>query len=149
MLASCVIKTLLSAKTTDPLKLIPIVIDAVISFYEGDKDGNKLAIDHAEYLATFMLSMNAEKVPPIKFVLRPGDDVLQKYTEERKKQCLKIQRVAFSQDSTSLDGSSNTEDPKDVLKQLTDIIASQVESTKQSNRISKLEYKRNKEKIIT
>ena len=59
--------------------------------------------------------------------------------EIRIKQCLKIPKVAFSEDSFSLDGSINTEDQKDVLKQLAASIAIQVESTKESNKISKLE----------
>ena len=36
MLAPCMTKILLGVKTTDPLKLIPIVIDAAVKFDEED-----------------------------------------------------------------------------------------------------------------
>ena len=52
-----------------------------------------------------------------------------------------------------MNGSMSTEDQKDVLRQLRASIVIHVESTKESNKISKLEYKRkvdeDKEKKIT
>ena len=50
--------------------------------------------------------------------------------------------MSFNEDSVSLDDSMNSEDQKDVLKQLAASIAIQVESTKESNKISRLEFKR-------
>ena len=58
----------------------------------------------------------------------------------------KSSKVSFNKDSVSLDDSMNSEDQKDVLKQLAALIAIQVESTKESNKISRLEFKRNVEK---
>ena len=54
----------------------------------------------------------------------------------------KSSKVSFNEDSVILDDSMNSEDQKDVLKQLATSIAIQVESTKESNKISKLEYTR-------
>ena len=99
-------------------------------------------MEHAEALANVLWLMIKEKVPPVEFALRPDDEALQKYTEDREKQCLKVQKVSFNEDSVSLDDSTNSEDQKDMLKQLAASIAIQVESTKDSNKISRLEFKR-------
>ena len=60
--------------------------------------------------------MSKEKVPSVELFLRPDDEALQKYMEDRKRQCLKVQKVSFNEDSVSLDDSTNSEDQKDVLK---------------------------------
>ena len=86
-----------------------------------------------------MWSMSKGKVPQVEFVFHPDNEVLQKYTEDRKMQCLKVQKVPFSEDSISLDESMKSEDQKDGLRQLAASIAIQVESTKESNKISELE----------
>ena len=59
----------------------------------------------------------------------------------------KVQKFSFNEDSISLDDSMNSEDQKDVLKQLAASIAIQVESTKESNKISRLEFKRKVEEF--
>ena len=82
--------------------------------------------------------MSKGKVDPVEFVLRPDDEALRKYTEDRKRQCLKVKKVSFNEDSISLDDSMNSEVQKDVLKQLAASIAIQVESTQESNKISRL-----------
>ena len=88
ILAPFMIKSLINAKTSEPFKLIPIVIDAATNFGEESNDGSQLAIEHAEALANLLGSMRKGKVPQFKFVLCPVDKVLQKYTKDRKKQCL-------------------------------------------------------------
>ena len=51
----------------------------------------------------------------------------------------KSSKVSFREESISLDKSINMEDQKDVLRQLAASIAIQVESTKESNKIFRLE----------
>ena len=127
------IKYLTNAKTSNhPLKLIQIVIDAATKFDEESTDESQLVIEHAEALAFFCGQMSS---------LRPDDEALQKYTEDRKRQCPKVQKVSFNEDSISLDESMNSEDQKDGLRQLAASIAIQVKNTKESNRISELEEK--------
>ena len=58
----------------------------------------------------------------------------------------KSPKVSFSKDSINLDGFNDTENQKDVLNQLAASIAMQVESPKDPNKTSKLEYKRKVEK---
>ena len=105
-----------------------------------------MALEHAEALVHMLWLMSKEKVPPVEFVLRPDNESLQKYTEDRKRQCLKVKKVSFNKDPVSLDDSMNSEDQKDGLKQLAASIAIQVENTKESNKISRLEFKRKVEK---
>ena len=50
-------------------------------------------------------------------------------------------KVSFNEDYISLDDFINSEDQKEVLKQLAASIAIQVKNTKESNKISELEYK--------
>ena len=95
--APCMIKTLISTETTEPLKLIAIAVEAAIAFDEEDEDGNQLAIEHAEVLANFLWLMNAGKVPPIEFFLRLYDNVLQNYMENRIKQCLEQDTKGYFQ----------------------------------------------------
>ena len=71
---------------------------------------SQLAIEDAEALANFLWSINSRKVPQVEFVLWPDDEVLQKYMEDRKNHCLKVQKVSFNEDSISLDGSTRTKD---------------------------------------
>ena len=105
ILAPFMIKALINAKTNDPLKLIPIAIDAATKFEDGNNGENKLLLEHAEALANLLWLMNKDKVPSVEFVLRPGDEALQKYMEDGKRQCLKVQKVSFNEDSVSLDDS--------------------------------------------
>ena len=110
------IKSLKNTKTNDPLKLVPIVIDAARKVDDENNGESQLASGHAEALAFFLWSMSKVKVAPVDFVLRPDDEALQKYTEDRKRQCLKVQKVSFNEDSVILDDSMNSEDQKNVLK---------------------------------
>ena len=140
------IKSLINTNTNNPLKLIPIVIDAATKFDDENNGETQLAFEHAEAFANRLWLMSKEKISPVEFVLRPDDKTLQKYTEDRKRQCLKVQKVSFEEHSVSLDDSMNSEDQKDVLKQFAVSIAIQVESTKESNKISRLEFKSKVEK---
>ena len=47
------IKSLINAKTNDPLKLIPVVIDAAKKFDDENSGESQLASGHAEALAFF------------------------------------------------------------------------------------------------
>ena len=140
------IKSLINTNTNNPLKLIPIIIDAATKFDDENNGETQLAFEHAEAFANRLWLMSKEKIAPVEFVLRPDDETLQKYTEDRKRQCLKVQKVSFKEHSVSLDDSMNSEDQKDVLKQFAVSIAIQVESTKESNKISRLEFKSKVEK---
>ena len=110
----------------------PAKRDAATKFDEESNDRSQLAIEHAEALRNLLWSMNTGKVPQVEVALRPDNEVLQKYMDDRKMQCPKVQKLSFREDSISLDGSRNTEDQKDVVRQLAAIIATQVKSTKES-----------------
>ena len=47
-------KSLTNAKNSDPIKLIPIAIDAAKKFDEESNDGSQLAIEYVEALAIFL-----------------------------------------------------------------------------------------------
>ena len=82
------IKSLINAKTNDPLKLILISIDAATKFDDENNGESQLAFEHPEALANLLWSMNKEKVPPV----GPDDGALQKYMEDRKKAMRKSQK---------------------------------------------------------
>ena len=79
------IKSLINAKTSDPLKLIPNAIDAATDFDNENNEGSQLAIEHTKAFACFLWSMSKGKVPQVETVLRPDDEALQKYMEYRKR----------------------------------------------------------------
>ena len=77
------VKFLINAKTNNPLKLIPVVIEAVKKFDDENNGEGQPSFEHTEALA-FFRSMSKEKVPQVKFVLRPDNEALQKHTKDRK-----------------------------------------------------------------
>ena len=145
MLVSCMIRTLMNVNTLEPLKLILIVIGTTNHFDDANKDEDHLALDHAEALCSkFSCGQWARGKYSQLIYLAAGQfwvaKVCYKY---RIKQCLEISSITFSEDaSISLNSSTNPEDQKYVLKQLTVSIASKVENTKESS-------KRTKRKKIT
>ena len=54
ILAPFMTKSLTNAKNSDPIKLIPIAIDAAKKFDEESNDGSQLAIEYVEALAIFL-----------------------------------------------------------------------------------------------
>ena len=54
------IKSLTNSKTSVPLKLIPIVIDAATKFDDENNGEGQLAIEHAEALAFFVVNERRE-----------------------------------------------------------------------------------------
>ena len=93
--------------------------------------------------------MSIGKIPQIKFVIRPDDKEVQNHISERTKECLEPIGTAGEEDVLVIDLSKQNdvkELQNDVLKQITAIIAIQVESTKETNKISKLKYDRKVEK---
>ena len=92
ILALFIIKSLINAKTNDPLKLIPNVINPATKFDDENSGESQLAFKHAEALANFLWLMNKDKVAPVEVVLRSDNEALQKYMEDRKRLCLKVKK---------------------------------------------------------
>ena len=73
------------------------------------------------------------KIPEIKFVV-PEDDDLQVHLTNRNKECLNLPvSIGFTEDLG---------DKGDVFRQLTESISVQNESSKESNKLCRLEYER-------
>jgi len=132
----------------NPLELILKVIKDGLEF---DKENAKLdedyqrARDHAEAFSRFLWLMSLDKIPEIKFLIPPDNDDLINYLSERKRKCIALPAVTANlNDSVDLD--SNLSNQNDVLKQLAASISNQVESSKETNKISKLEYERKLDK---
>ena len=95
--------------------------------------------NHAIALSNFLWLISIDKIPEIKFVVPSENDDLLNYLSERKRKCLAL---LSSTENTIDSNDSNFRNQGDVLKQLTATIANQLESSKETNRISRLEYER-------
>ena len=150
-LAPWLVQALNDACTTNPLSLIPIILEAAELYDDEHKrcdEDYQRARDHAEAAANFLWLISTGKITPLKFAVLPDDEELQKYCSNRIKKCLKVPMVSVDVASTSND-SVLSSDQKDVLKQLNSNLASQIESIQESNRLSKLEYDRKVENMPT
>ena len=58
-----IIKSLIDAKTNEPLKLIPFVIDTATKFDDENNGEGQLAFEHAKTLAFFVVNEQRESSP--------------------------------------------------------------------------------------
>ena len=136
-------QALIDAGTNEPFSLIPTVLEAAKLYDEEHKrcdEDYQRSRDHAEAAANFLWLISAGKISPLKFAVRP-DEELQQYFASRIKDCLKVPMAPVDHAPTDASNCQN-----DVLKQLSSNLSHQIESLQESNRLSKLEYDRKIEK---
>ena len=77
--APWLVQALNNAGTTDPLSLIPIMLEATELYNEEHKrcdEDYQRARDHAEAVANFLWLISVGKITPLKFAVRPDDEEL-------------------------------------------------------------------------
>ena len=130
------VNLVVAAMLRDPLELILSSLRDGIKFDEDNStedDSNNQGRDHAVALANFSWLIYLNKIPEIKFVV-PEDDDLQVFLTNRNKDCFNLPvSIGFTEDLRDQGG---------VFKQLTESISIQNESSKESNKLCRLEYER-------
>ena len=145
LLAPWAVKTVNDANEKDLLKLILKVIKKCEDNNgEIDEDCERVR-NHAIALSNFLWLIFIDKITEIKFVVPSENDDSLNYLSERKRKCLAL---LSSTENTIDSNDSNFRNQGDVLKQLTASIANQLESSKETNKISRLEYERKLIRII-
>ena len=140
LLSPFMVKSVVAAMSRDPLELILSSLKDGIKFDEDNStedDENNQGRNHAVALANFLWLISNNKIPEIKFVV-PEDDDLQVFLKNRNKDCLNLPvSIGFTED---------LKDQDDVFKQLAESISIQNESSKESNKLCRLEYERKLDK---
>ena len=95
-----------------------------------------------EAFTRFLWLMSLDKMPE-KFIIPPDNDDLANCISERERKCIALPSLTANLND-SMD--SNLSIQNDVLKQLSASISNQVESSKETNKISRLEYERKVDK---
>ena len=132
------VKSIVNAMSRDPLDLILSSLKDGIDFDKENSTEDETknqGRDHAVSLAIFLWLIYLNKIPEIKCVV-PEDDDLQVYLKNRNKECLDLPVPV------SIGVTENLGDQGNVLKQLSASISNQVESSKESNKLCRLEFER-------
>ena len=104
-----------------------------------DKDYER-AVDHIEFFVDFYLGYLKEQGGGTNFLIRAGDAKTSKYSDQRHKDCI------MGYTNTAENAQPSTLDSTDVLRQLTESISLKNERIEETNKLSRQEFDKNKEK---
>ena len=98
------------------------------------------AIDHVEFFVDWLWGISNNKVGVINLLIRAGDSETSKYSDQRHKDCI------MGSTNTLENAQPSTSDITYVLHQLTEGISCQNERIEETNKLSRKEFDRKKEK---